>query len=100
MELDLTMKSKLWNQDPGVRCLEPNSMHTATDPDFVCPFNRDWDVELKTSSEGSDAIRGGGVSHPRKKATVCSIEVDGAHSRRGQRVQEVDATLLAARPIA
>lgn len=68
MELDLTMKSKLWNQDPGVRCLEPNSMHKATDPDFVCPFNRDWDVELKTSSERSDAIRGGGVSHPRKKA--------------------------------
>ena len=81
-------------------CLEPNSMHKATDPDFVCPFNRDCDVELKTSSERSDAIRGGGVSHPRKKAMVCSIEVDGAHSRRGQRVQEVDATLLAARPIA
>ena len=69
-ELGGTMESPIWNQDPSVRCFDPNSKHLATDPDFVCPFNRDWDVELKTSSEKSvkGDIRGGGASHPRKKA--------------------------------
>ena len=68
MELGGTMESPMWYQDPSIRCFHPNSKHEATDPDFVCPFNRSWDIELKTSSERSGDIRGGGVSHPRKKS--------------------------------
>ena len=52
---------------PSIRCFKTN-YERPDEPDFICPLNRTWDFELKTTcnSKNND-IRCGGESHTRKK---------------------------------
>lgn len=65
-ELTVTMRSAIFATNPYMRCFISNHKRP-DDPDFICPFRREMDFELKTSSESDPAIRCGGRSHTRKK---------------------------------